>query len=57
MSEAIKVVVRVRPMNSKETSAGCQSIVHIPEGESQLSICKLGDSDGAKSFAFDSVFG
>jgi len=57
MSEAIKVVVRVRPMNSKEATASCQSIVHIPEGENQISICRPGDADGAKSFAFDSVFG
>lgn len=31
--------------------------MQIPAGENQISICKASDVDGAKSFAFDSVFG
>jgi hypothetical protein len=57
MSEAIKVVVRVRPMNNKETTAGCQTVTHIAEAENQISLCKPGEADSTKSFAFDAVFG
>jgi len=28
-SENVKVVVRCRPMNEKETSTGCQQVVHV----------------------------
>jgi hypothetical protein len=42
MSEAIKVVVRVRPMNSKEITSGCQSIVQITESDNQIVLVKPG---------------
>lgn len=40
MSEAIKVVVRCRPMNQKERDRGCDSIVNIDENNNQIGIKK-----------------
>lgn len=57
MSEAIKVVVRVRPMNQKERDRGCTSVVKIDEQGNQISILKPDEADNVKSFAFDNVFG
>jgi hypothetical protein len=38
MSETIKVVVRVRPMNQKEKDRGCKNIL-LPDGaNNQISI-------------------
>jgi chromosomal replication initiation ATPase DnaA len=56
MSEAIKVVVRVRPMNNKEITAGCQSAVQITESDNQIILVKPGEVDNTKSFTFDTVF-
>lgn len=42
MSESIKVVVRVRPMNSKESLANCKSVVQVAEQDNQISIQKPG---------------
>lgn len=57
MSEAIKVVVRIRPMNQKEKDRGCSSIVRADEENNQVSIFKPDEVDNVKSFAFDNVFG
>ena len=57
MSEAIKVVVRCRPMNQKEKERGCASIVGIDENNNQIGITKPDEADNVKTFAFDSVFG
>lgn len=57
MSEAIKVVVRCRPMNQKEKDRGCENIVQIDEQNNQIGITKPDEADNKKSFAFDSVFG
>lgn len=40
MSEAIKVVVRVRPMNQKEKDRGCSAIVNVDDDNNQISILK-----------------
>lgn len=56
MSEAIKVVVRIRPMNQKEKDRGCLSVVKADEDNNQISIFKLEEEDNLKTFAFDNVF-
>ncbi len=57
MSEAIKVVVRVRPMNTKEKDRGCNSIVNVDDPNNQISLIKPDEQDNVKNFAFDHVFG
>lgn len=56
MSESIKVVVRVRPINSKQISLNCQTIVTADEGNNQITIVKPDEPDHVKTFAYDSVF-
>ena len=57
MSEAIKVVVRCRPMNRKEQDRGCVSIINIDDNNNQIGITKPDEVDNVKTFAFDNVFG
>jgi hypothetical protein len=40
MSETIKVVVRVRPMNAREKERGCYPITMPDEANNQISIKK-----------------
>ncbi|GMH45965.1 hypothetical protein BSKO_13929 [Bryopsis sp. KO-2023] len=56
--ENIKVVVRCRPLNSKEINDGRQRIVEMETntGQVQLRNPKLDASDPSKMFTFDSVF-
>lgn len=56
MSEAIKVVVRIRPMNQKEKDRGCTSIITVDSENNQLSLKKPDEPDNVKSFAFDNLF-
>ena len=56
MSEAIKVVVRVRPMNQKEKDRDCSSILKIEQENNQIAIQKPDEIDNIKTFAFDNVF-
>lgn len=57
MSEAIKVVVRIRPMNAKEKERGCHNIVSVEGDFTQVSLKKPDEPDNIKAFAFDNVFG
>lgn len=43
MSETIKVVVRVRPMNQKETDRGCKNVLIPDTSNNQISIEKPDD--------------
>ena len=56
MSETIKVVVRVRPMNQKEKDRGCRDVTLPDASNNQLAIEKPEDKDNIKSFGFDEVF-
>ncbi len=54
-AETITVAIRVRPLNSKETTAKEQIIVSLDEKRSEIGL-----ADGAKSmtpWTFDYVFG
>lgn len=56
MSESIKVIVRVRPLNGSEKQRGCKSIVAIDEDNHQINLTKPAEADNIKSFAYDAVF-
>lgn len=57
-SECVKVMVRCRPMNSKETARGSQSICNIDKPTNQV-ILRPNEEGGPseKIFAYDSVYG
>ncbi|CAE7723360.1 Kif17, partial [Symbiodinium sp. KB8] len=57
MAEAVKVVVRCRPMNSKEKERGCDNIITVFEEEGSLKIAQPGDPESTKQFTFDATFG
>ena len=50
-SEAVKVIVRCRPLNSKEKSQGFHNIVEIDEKNNSIHI-----NNNEKQFTFDNVF-
>lgn len=57
-SENVRVVVRCRPMNEKETSTNCSQVVHVDEGRGSITLTSPGDrSEPPKVFTFDTVFG
>lgn len=48
MTECVKVVVRIRPMNQKETERGCKQIVNIHPETHQVDVSKEGDGSNPK---------
>ncbi|XP_069744371.1 kinesin-like protein KIF3C isoform X2 [Narcine bancroftii] len=56
--EAVKVVVRCRPMNGKEEAAACEQIVVMDVKVGQVSVRnpKATSSEMPKSFTFDAVY-
>lgn len=54
-TETVKVVVRVRPLNSKEKANGSQSIIEVDRELNQISIMNL-KTQVPKTFAFDAVY-
>ena len=58
MGESVKVMVRCRPMNGKEKTRGCESIIDIDKSTNQV-LLKPPESEGADSkiFAYDAVYG
>lgn len=57
-SECVKVMVRCRPMNSKEIARGSISICGIDKATNQV-IVRPGEEGASneKIFAYDSVYG
>lgn len=56
-SECVKVMVRVRPMNSSETQRKCSNIVKsIDLKLNQIVLQKPNEADVQKVFTYDSVF-
>ena len=56
-TETVKVMVRVRPMNKKENSLGCKSVVRVDKKQNQIELYRPEDSGGiSKDFAYDSVY-
>lgn len=58
MAEAVKVIVRCRPMNARENGLGCKDAIFIDERLAQCSIKNLNDGRvPPKSFTFDGAYG
>lgn len=59
MAEAVKVIVRCRPLNKRETDMRCGVVVSMDEKMGQVALCKPG-ADGQreppKTFTFDGAF-
>ncbi|XP_063815148.1 kinesin-like protein KIF3B [Pseudophryne corroboree] len=57
-SESVRVVVRCRPMNSKELSAGYEKVVNVDVklGQVAVRIQKGASNDLPKTFTFDAVY-
>ncbi|XP_022094116.1 kinesin-like protein KIF17 isoform X2 [Acanthaster planci] len=56
MAEAVKVIVRCRPMNEREKSLGCSVVVQMEGGRGYCSIQKPKSKDPPKSFTFDGAY-
>ena len=57
MAEAVKVVVRCRPMSKTELGRGCFSIINVNEEVGSVSIAQPSNAEDTKSFTFDASFG
>ena len=55
-SESVKVMIRVRPMNSKEKKRECKSVCDVDSKYNQISLLKPNSSEISKSFAYDAVY-
>ncbi|XP_066903859.1 osmotic avoidance abnormal protein 3 isoform X2 [Halyomorpha halys] len=57
MAECVKVIVRCRPMNSRELNLKCKSVVVLDSGGGSCSIMNPDDSSAPpKTFSFDGVY-
>jgi len=45
-TEAVKVMVRVRPMNKSENAKGCKSVMKIDIANNQIEVRKPEDEQG-----------
>jgi len=58
MSEAVKVVVKCRPMNRREKEMDCKQVLDVDSSTGQCSITNTKDRDApAKTFTFDGAYG
>ena len=55
-AEAVKVMVRVRPMNRSENEKGCKSVLKVDKASRQIEIKQHETQESGKVFAFDSVY-
>ena len=57
-SECVKVIVRVRPLNSKEKNNNSSFILDIAKNTGSIQINKPGNNNrgASKSFTYDAVF-
>jgi len=56
MSEAVKVMVRARPQNSREKSMNAKKIIEVFEDTGEVTIFDPNEKDNKKTFTFDAVF-
>ena len=57
MAEAVKVIVRCRPMNAREKGLDCKTVVGMDSHTMQCSIQNPGDPKSPpKTFTFDGVY-
>lgn len=55
-SECIKVVIRLRPMASKEADQGFQKVVNMFSNKGEVVVKREGTDEPPKVFTFDGVF-
>lgn len=55
-SEAVKVVIRCRPMSEKEMQAGHECVVEINPKANDIFVSKPGADEAPKQFTFDNCF-
>lgn len=55
-TEAVKVMVRVRPLNNRERDLGDNVIVGADRGRKEISITDPNEKDNRKLFTYDDVF-
>ena len=55
-TETVKVMVRVRPMNTKEKNLNCQRIVKVDKANNQIELMRVDEPAPSKDFAYDSVY-
>ncbi|XP_063957027.1 kinesin-like protein KIF17 isoform X1 [Lytechinus pictus] len=56
MAEAVKVIVRCRPLNAREKSLNCKTVVKMDGGRGFCEIFKPNSKDPSKSFTFDGAY-
>jgi hypothetical protein len=56
MTEAVKVMVRCRPLNSSEKGKNCAIIVDVDRSRKEVSIKDPAEKDNVKTFTYDDVF-
>lgn len=56
MSECIKVMVRARPMNSREIKLGGQSVINVYPDRKEVQITNPDETDNKKTFTYDASF-
>ena len=55
-SEAVKVIIRCRPMSSGERQDGLQNVVQIYSERNEIWVQKPNSNEEPKQFTFDGVF-
>ncbi|XP_072045040.1 osmotic avoidance abnormal protein 3-like isoform X2 [Amphiura filiformis] len=56
MAEAVKVIVRCRPLNEREKNLKCKTVVKMDGGRGFCAISKPASKDPPKSFTFDGAY-
>ena len=57
MGECVKVIVRCRPMNTREKDLKCETVVSMDSKRGQCSILNPGDKKAPpKNFTFDGAY-
>ncbi|XP_067948401.1 kinesin-like protein KIF3A [Watersipora subatra] len=56
-SQNVKVVVRCRPMNSKEVEQSCKQAVKVDSVRGSIEVTQVGRNEPPKTYTFDNVFG
>ena len=57
MAEAVKVMVRARPLNTRETEMGAEEVITVVNSRNEVVITHPNESDNVKRFTYDAVFG
>lgn len=54
--EAVKVMVRARPMNKREKKLNSKSVIDVREKQREITITDPQDAENKKTFTYDAVF-